>query len=77
MSRDRGSTTCSTIYQLLTGDNREQIETYFEGKNYKVLKEDLAEVVIESLRPLQEKYASLTGDNNYLDQIPQPRGRAG
>ena len=58
-----------TIYQLLTGDNREQIEAHFEGKNYKVLKEDLAEVVIESLRPLQEKYASLTGDNNYLDQL--------
>lgn len=58
-----------TIYQLLTGDTREQIETYFEGKNYKVLKEDLAEVVIESLRPLQEKYASLTGDSNYLDQL--------
>ncbi len=33
------------------------------------MKEDLAEVVIESLRPLQEKFASLTGDNNYLDQI--------
>jgi tryptophanyl-tRNA synthetase len=58
-----------TIYQLLTGDDREKIEKHFEGKNYKVLKDDLAEVIIESLRPLQEKYASLTGDSNYLDQI--------
>ncbi len=58
-----------TIYQLLTGGKREQIETYFEGKSYKTLKEELAEVVIESLRPLQQKYFDLTGDNNFLDQI--------
>ncbi len=58
-----------TIYRLLSGDSQEQIENHFEGKSYKVLKEDLADLVIENLRPLQEKYKALTGDNNNLDQI--------
>src|SRR5215475_13027380 len=32
-----------TIYQLMTSQNREEIETHFRGKGYAALKEDLAE----------------------------------
>ncbi len=58
-----------TVYQLLTEKNREEIESHFEGKNYKELKEELAETVIESLRPLQENYHELAGEEGYLDQM--------
>jgi len=58
-----------TIYQLLTGKERKEIEEHFSGKSYKDLKEQLAEVVIESLRPLQERYRELTGEQGYLDEM--------
>ena len=58
-----------TIYQLLTGKERSEIEEHFSGKSYKDLKEQLAEVVIESLRPLQERYRELTGEEGYLDEM--------
>lgn len=57
-----------TIYQLLTGKERAEIEEHFSGKSYKDLKEQLAEVVIESLRPIQERYYELTGEKGYLDE---------
>ncbi len=56
-----------TIYQLLTDKSREKIEEHFSDKTYKDLKEEVAEVVIESLRPLQERYHELTGEAGYLD----------
>ncbi len=58
-----------TIYQLLTDKKREDIENHFAGKSYKDLKEQVAEVVIESLRPLQERYYELTGEEGYLDDM--------
>ncbi len=58
-----------SIYQLLTGKERVDIENHFAGKSYKDLKEQLAEVIIENLRPLQERYFELTGEEGYLDQL--------
>ncbi len=58
-----------TIYQLLTDKSREDIENHFAGKSYKDLKEQVAEVVIESLKPLQERYHELTGEKGYLDDM--------
>ncbi len=58
-----------TIYHLLTGMSKEDIENYFHGKSYKDLKEQLSEVVIEALQPLQAKYKELTADVHYLDNL--------
>jgi tryptophanyl-tRNA synthetase len=58
-----------TIYQTLTGENKKDIETQFEGKGYGDFKKALAEVVIESLRPLQERYKALTADPTHIDSI--------
>jgi tryptophanyl-tRNA synthetase len=66
-----------TIYQLLTEKDREQIEDHFSGKAYKDLKEELAEVIVESLRPVQEKYRQLTGEEGYLEEmLKRGAGRA-
>lgn len=56
-----------TIYQLLTGKTREEIEDHFAGKGYAQLKAELAEVTIEFLRPLQERIRAISDEE--LDRI--------
>ncbi|MGB9736956.1 tryptophan--tRNA ligase [Chloroflexus sp.] len=57
------------IYELLTGKSRPEIEAHFAGKGYGALKSELAEVVIESLRPIRERYYQLMDDPAELDRI--------
>jgi tryptophanyl-tRNA synthetase len=57
------------LYELFTGDEREVIEARFEGKGYGDFKAELAEVVIEGLRPLQSRYEELTEDATYIDTL--------
>jgi tryptophanyl-tRNA synthetase len=56
-----------TIYQLLTGKSREESEAHFEGKGYGNFKTELAEVVVEFLRPFQERVKEY--DDATLDGI--------
>jgi len=44
-----------TIFHLLTGKSNEECEAHFAGKGYGQLKSELAEVVVEFLRPFQER----------------------
>ncbi|HZG80593.1 MAG TPA: tryptophan--tRNA ligase [Brevibacillus sp.] len=48
-----------TIYSLCSGKSLEEIQTMYEGKGYGAFKTDLAEVVVETLRPIQERYDQL------------------
>lgn len=48
-----------TIYSLCSGKSLEQIEDMYVGKGYGALKSDLAEVVIQTLKPIQERYEEL------------------
>lgn len=56
-----------TIYHLLTDKSAEEIEQHFSGSGYAKLKEDLADVTIEFLRPIQERVSGI--DDGKLDQI--------
>jgi len=56
-----------TIYQLLTDKSRDAIEQHFNGKGYAKLKEELADVTVEFLKPLQERVRSI--DDGKLDEI--------
>jgi tryptophanyl-tRNA synthetase len=58
-----------TIYQAFTGQTQEAIEARFQGKGYAVLKHEVADAVIESLRPLQERYPIYADDPAQLDQV--------
>ena len=49
-----------TIYQLLTGKPRAEVEEHFAGKGYAQLKNDLADVTVEFLSPLQERAKRLS-----------------
>jgi tryptophanyl-tRNA synthetase len=56
-----------TIYQLMTGKSPGEIESYFSGKGYAQLKQELAEVTVEFLRPLQERVKEF--DDVQLDKL--------
>ena len=57
------------IYELLTGEQRDAIEAHFAGKGYGHLKQEVAEVVIEALRPIRERYLTLIADAAELDRL--------
>ena len=56
-----------TIYHLLTNKTQAEIEEHFKGKGYAALKQELAEVCIEFLKPIQQRVRSI--DDDKLDQI--------
>lgn len=57
-----------TIYSLCSGKSLDEIEAMYEGKGYGAFKGDLAEVVVETLRPIQERYEQLIRTSE-LDDI--------
>jgi tryptophanyl-tRNA synthetase len=57
------------IYELLTQQNRPAIVEHFAGKGYAALKREVAEVVIEALRPVRERYQTLVANGAELDAI--------
>ena len=56
-----------TIYHLLTNKSQQEIEDHFGGKGYAALKQELADVCIEFLKPIQERVRGI--DDDKLDQI--------
>ncbi len=58
-----------TIYHLLTGKSAEEIEDHFGGKGYAKLKDDLADVTNQFLKPIQEQVRGV--DDDKLDAILQ------
>lgn len=57
-----------TIYSSFSGDTIDALENKYEGKGYGEFKQDVANAVIEGLRPIQEKYYQLI-DSEELDEI--------
>jgi tryptophanyl-tRNA synthetase len=64
-----GLSNLMTIYSVLGNKTIEQLEKDYAGKMYGHLKVDLAELVVETLRPVREKYDHLMKDQQYLDQL--------
>lgn len=58
-----------TIYSVLSGLSIEQIVLNYQGKMYGHLKVDLAELVIETLKPVREKYDDLMKNQDYLNEL--------
>jgi len=55
------------IYELITHQDRTSIEAHFAGKGYGDLKSEVAEALIEELRPVRERYHELMADPAELD----------
>ncbi|WP_121288755.1 tryptophan--tRNA ligase [Helicobacter pylori] len=50
------------IYMLLSDESPEKIEERFKNKGYGDFKKELAEVMIQALKPIQERYKEINDD---------------
>lgn len=64
-----GLSNLMTIYSVLSGKTTQQLEQEYAGKMYGHLKVDLAEVVIETLKPIKAKYDDLMKNQDHLDNL--------
>ena len=58
-----------TLFQVLSGQTREQIETQFDGKGYGYLKRTVADQVIASMEPIQDRFHELMDDPGGLEKM--------
>ena len=57
------------IYSSLTGESIPAIEEKFEGKGYGEFKQAVGEVIVESLKPIQDRYNELMKNKDYLETV--------
>ena len=58
-----------TIFSAVTGKSIEAIQNEYSGRGYGDFKKDVADAVVEHIRPIREKYEELSGDKAYLEGI--------
>jgi len=58
-----------TIYSLFSGKTIKELEKKFKGRGYAKLKKSLAELLIDSLEPLQRKRKELLSREVYVKEI--------
>jgi tryptophanyl-tRNA synthetase len=54
------------LYEVLSGQSREAIEAEFHDQNYSKLKKALSELVIERLKPIQQRYSDIIKDPEFV-----------
>jgi tryptophanyl-tRNA synthetase len=64
-----GITNLLGIYSALSGRSVAELESSYDGQGYGDFKKDLAEVVVEFVRPVQQRYAELVADPSALDAL--------
>lgn len=65
------------IYQAFGEEEPTAIENKFSGHGYKAFKESLADLLVEKLTPIREKYQELRQDEKHLrDTLEQGREKA-
>jgi tryptophanyl-tRNA synthetase len=58
------------IYKVITGKSSDDVEKDFEGaRGYGILKEKVAEVVLQTIKPIREKYNEYISDQSELDRL--------
>jgi tryptophanyl-tRNA synthetase len=57
------------IYSKITNKTTDEIVLNYEGKGYADFKNDVAEIIIEELKPIQEKIDYLLKNKDYLEKI--------
>jgi tryptophanyl-tRNA synthetase len=66
-----------TIYHLFSGEPTAQIEARYQGKGSADFKQDLGDLVVEALAPLQQRLTDLAADKTYtLDVLKEGAERA-
>ena len=57
------------IYSKLSDKSIDEIVTMYEGKGYGDFKADVAEVIVEALRPIRERYEEILKNKEYLESV--------
>jgi tryptophanyl-tRNA synthetase len=57
------------IYQAFSGWTDEQMKAHFSGMRYGDLKKQVAEMVVESVEPLQKRYREIVAEPGYVDRV--------
>lgn len=57
------------IYSAFSNEDIDTIIARYEGKGYGVFKADLAEVVVEALKPIQDRYHEIINNKDYLEKV--------
>ncbi|MEH2191819.1 MAG: tryptophan--tRNA ligase [Nostoc sp.] len=63
-----------TLYTLLSLKKKEDVAVECQDMGWGQFKPLLTETIIESLKPIQEKYQSITEDKSYLDSVLRDGG---
>jgi len=58
-----------TIYSIATGNSISKIESDYKGKMYSDFKNDLSDIIVDFLSPIQEEYALLMKDKTHIEKI--------
>jgi tryptophanyl-tRNA synthetase len=58
-----------TLYSLLSGLSHAEIEARFEGKGYAPFKQELADLIIGCLSPIQSRYRDLMKDPEHIEHL--------
>lgn len=65
-----------TIYSALTNISIKELEKKYENSNYGTFKNDLANVLVDELKPIQEKYHKILKSKELDDILNKGRDRA-
>jgi tryptophanyl-tRNA synthetase len=63
-----------TLYTLLSGQKKEDVAVECQDMGWGQFKPLLTDTIIESLKPIQEKYQSITADKGYLESVLRDGG---
>jgi tryptophanyl-tRNA synthetase len=58
-----------TIFEVVSGKSTSELESAYQGSGYGKFKEDLAEAIIEFVKPIQTKFEEITSSPDQLDSI--------
>ncbi len=57
------------IFQAFGEWSDDQVQRHFDGMRYGDLKKQVAQMVVEKLAPLQQRYREITEDEGYIDRV--------
>lgn len=63
-----------TLYTLLSGKKKEDVAVECQDMGWGQFKPLLTDTIIESLKPIQEKYQTITKDKGYLESVLRDGG---
>ncbi|MFN6529533.1 tryptophan--tRNA ligase [Nostoc sp. ChiSLP03a] len=63
-----------TLYTLLSGKKKEDVAVECQDMGWGQFKPLLTDTIIKSLKPIQEKYHSITADKSYLESVLRDGG---